>query len=936
MEDELDYYHTAFLKALRQHRRKFSFDPVQERRNENPQGRHQGKFRENALLKNYREFFEAGLLRILSRDDLDYADIQLLPHKKAQELLAKLHELFVLLDEIASDSFEPTACGSTSSQSLVQPSGPYLRLEKLLSLLDQSEGPFDLASNTSSSIFRINTLVNGKAAHSVVQELNHILDGIQLTSQKRLPLVTADTTLSTTIADNWIQSFDREYRALVGRILDTISAEFAKCDSPGCNSPHQVIIQLPDIVMLDLPSSEMRLDICLYCPRPGGWQNTRCKLNGEAQAGSTQSKKLCEFMKSSLRSKKSLVLLFDKASPAFSLSSDAFGLPTTDPNMYPMRNLKDLITKRHVFNPPPGESEQEDPFKHPERRALAAKLALNLLIFCAWKHTSRPWDGNSVYFLSSSKKDYDRKSPYISCLVGHSSTAAIWATDDNAPIQYFTEFAKLLLEIEYGPLPSGNFNADEDCGWFAIREFHECMQNYRDLSKEKYLEAVEACLQFHELVQNARNTRSGRLETPDETYRRLIRTKIVRNIVADLPGFQQPPPKRTRQAENDEQLSNSDSDSVDGYEIPSRPYPMGQGLQHGFDKANYAQASPRRTRGHKVSFREDLEINAGYLFDAQSSRQRSETQVTSIICDQQNKTIGPTINSSRRTRDKAVRVAVLDTGIDNTHPRIQKHLRCNGSSIIECRDWASSPKGISDCVGHGTASVEYAFIKKKIILAAASNSGSIIPDKRVSYPARIQGQVLGIRSATGQSERSPASPKGSAGDDNFMILGEGIEAAWPPNLNEGHLTRYVSGSSFATPLAAGIASLILEFSIQRGKRGSNVPKESTDTLWSYRGIRRIFRYMSAVDDQSANTDCDMICPWKLFDLNRDYDAYGLEIKRLMKSLLVSMPIPSATYIHSALAFDSLSGHSPIGQQPLDTAQLNIPQSHAPLRLHMIS
>src|SRR2546421_242027 len=107
MEGDLDYYHKALLKALRQHRRKFSPNLAQESRNEKPQGRPQGKFREKAL-KNHREFFETRLLRVLSRKDLDDADIQLLPPEKAQELLTKLGDLFGLLNEIASDSFEPT------------------------------------------------------------------------------------------------------------------------------------------------------------------------------------------------------------------------------------------------------------------------------------------------------------------------------------------------------------------------------------------------------------------------------------------------------------------------------------------------------------------------------------------------------------------------------------------------------------------------------------------------------------------------------------------------------------------------------------------------------------------------------------------------------------------------------------------------------------
>ena len=180
--------------------------------------------------------------------------------------------------------------------------------------------------------------------------------------------------------------------------------------------------------------------------------------------------------------------------------------------------------------------------------------------------------------------------------------------------------------------------------------------------------------------------------------------------------------------------------------------------------------------------------------------------------------------------------------------------------------------------------IQEAFAKDKIILAAASNSGTIIPDRRVSYPARIQGQVLSIRSASGLGERSSASPAPSDGDDNFMILGEGIKAAWPLHLNKGYLTRYVSGSSFATPVAAGIASLVLEFSKQRDKKGFNVPIESANTLWTYRGIRKIFQYMSAVQDWSVNVDCKLICPWNLFNTDGEYEIYGLEIMKQMKSV----------------------------------------------------
>ena len=302
------------------------------------------------------------------------------------------------------------------------------------------------------------------------------------------------------------------------------------------------------------------------------------------------------------------MLLFNEESPAFSRVSDAPGLPATDPNRYPKRNLRDLVTTQHVFNPPSSEPEQEEPFKHPERRALAAKLALNLFIFCGWQHTSKPWDGSGVYFLSSSQRDYDRDSPYISCLVNQKSSGEFRAGDDDAPIQCFTEFAKLLLELEYGPLPDTDFSQASDFGWFAIREFHESMQDYGELSKAKYLEAVGACLNFRELFQTARNTRSGRLEELDETYRKLIRTKIVGNIVAELPGFQQPPPRRPRYAESDEGLSDSDSESVDDYEASSAHEQTRMHFATYFDEIKYVRTV--RAKSERMREKRPLQFSA--------------------------------------------------------------------------------------------------------------------------------------------------------------------------------------------------------------------------------------------------------------------------------------------------------------------------------------
>ncbi len=76
-------------------------------------------------------------------------------------------------------------------------------------------------------------------------------------------------------------------------------------------------------------------------------------------------------------------------------------------------------------------------------------------------------------------------------------------------------------------------------------------------------------VRFYELFRTTRNKKARRLETLEETYRKLTRTKVIRNIITDLPGFQQPPTKRARQAVWDEQLSGSNLESVGDCEMPS-------------------------------------------------------------------------------------------------------------------------------------------------------------------------------------------------------------------------------------------------------------------------------------------------------------------------------------------------------------------------------
>ena len=95
----------------------------------------------------------------------------------------------------------------------------------------------------------------------------------------------------------------------------------------------------------------------------------------------------------------------------------------------------------------------------------------------------------------------------------------------------------------------------------------------------------------------------------------------------------------------------------------------------------------------------------------------------------------PIVAKRRRTGDKAVKVAVIDTGIDATHERIQSHLDRHGSNIIDCRDWTASYHGTDDRVGHGTAVCDVLLRIAKVHLYVGKVSDEASFDEHV--PARI-------------------------------------------------------------------------------------------------------------------------------------------------------------------------------------------------------
>ncbi|KAI0885920.1 ankyrin [Annulohypoxylon maeteangense] len=132
-----------------------------------------------------------------------------------------------------------------------------------------------------------------------------------------------------------------------------------------------------------------------------------------------------------------------------------------------------------------------------------------------------------------------------------------------------------------------------------------------------------------------------------------------------------------------------------------------------------------------------------------------------------------------------------------------------------------------------------------VVFAAMSNGGSY---QKSTWPAREEACAIGIHSCDENGTKSGFTPLPNLNTDNFMVVGDNVLTHWP--MIKGNSFRLDSGTSFAAPVAASMAALILAFveqSICKGHRRKAqelIGEEVLDELRENSGMIRLLKSVS--------------------------------------------------------------------------------------------
>ncbi|KAH8898070.1 subtilisin-like protein [Thozetella sp. PMI_491] len=519
-----------------------------------------------------------------------------------------------------------------------------------------------------------------------------------------------------------------------------------------------------------------------------------------------------------------------------------------------------------------------------ERRFLAVILMYSFMQLLRSSWLGQRWGGTDIFFNSDGPTTVDLRRPYFSAcwMASQSKARTVKPSDGYHPMPDMVTLARFLLELELQdtPFPPSIANSLPSDLLKASRLLGTLRELDRDVwAKALFLKSMEACLDPKTYTAHGSNLPQLLLW---EIYHKVV-SPLEQNLLSML-GPEATLDDLAKELSGASQLVNA----ISG-----------------------AERSPTTTKPKSLLVTES---------DKWFKQLEDETHTF-----------------MRTVEMEEIRIAILDTGVDMSHPLLKSRI-----VVKDCWDFVEDSADICDEVGHGTHTtsllartaprarifcgrvwrkrreekdtgklvanaIEYAVKEwkaqiivmpfafpdivtqiddaidehcdKTLIFAAASNHN----DRALGFPAR-HSDVIGVYSNKSASIQSEFCKLGREGGYNFSALGEEVEGAWLFDSadEEGASLRRETGTSCSTPIVAGVAALVLEFATLTGR----VQVELAKKLRKKRVMEKVL--FECMTDRHTSGGYNLLQPWKLlsgFDgkeprrLQSVADAISAQIKK---------------------------------------------------------
>lgn len=193
------------------------------------------------------------------------------------------------------------------------------------------------------------------------------------------------------------------------------------------------------------------------------------------------------------------------------------------------------------------------------------------------------------------------------------------------------------------------------------------------------------------------------------------------------------------------------------------------------------------------------------------------------------------------------------------HPTAQEDLNREEKRLLSER-YIRIVDDIEEAIRNAT------FQAPRIIFAAASNNGKNDPR---AFPANCE-QVICVHASEGNGEDGAINPEAESGF-NFMTLGMGIELmerVLQPGKKFPKYRKVIrSGTSFATPIAAGIAATVLDLA----SRVEAINGRTNKKLRRREGMEKMLRMMSTPKSNDRG-QLHYMAPWHHWKSGWEMDA----------------------------------------------------------------